>query len=52
MTNTELIDWLRLSLSENVGPTTFRQLLSFFGSATEALAHVGELAKRGGKRAI
>lgn len=52
MTEKELLDWLRLSLSENVGPTTFRQLISFFGSAKEALAHVGELAKRGGKRAI
>lgn len=52
MTNTELLDWLRLGLSENVGPATFRQLISFFGSAKEALAHVEELAKRGGKRAI
>ncbi len=52
MTNNELLDWLRLSLSENVGPTTFRQLLSFFGSATEALTHLGELAGRGGKREI
>lgn len=52
MTNNELLDWLRLSLSENVGPTTFQQLLSFFGSATESLAHLGELAGRGGKREI
>lgn len=53
MTNTELLDWLRLSLSENVGPATFRQLVSYFGSAKEALAHIGELAKRGGgKREI
>ena len=50
MTNTELLDWLRLSLSENVGPATFRQLISYFGSATEALAHIGELAKRGGSK--
>ena len=52
MTGNELLDWLRLSLSENVGPTTFRQLLSFFGSSKEALAHIGELAGRGGKREI
>ena len=52
MTTTELLDWLRLSLSENVGPTTFRQLLSFFGSAKESLAHINDLAKRGGKREI
>ena len=52
MTNTELLDWLRLSLSENVGPATFRQLVSYFGSAKEALLHIGELAKRGGKKEI
>ena len=52
MTNKELIDWLRLSLSENVGPTTFRHLVSYFGSTKEALAHIGELAKRGGKKEI
>ena len=52
MTNTELVDWLRLSLSENVGAATFRQLLSYFGSAKEALLHINELAKRGGKKEI
>ncbi|MCH8137780.1 MAG: hypothetical protein IH926_02310, partial [Proteobacteria bacterium] len=31
-------DRLRLIRSENVGPVTFFQLLSRFGSATEALA--------------
>lgn len=46
------IDWLRLSLSENVGPIIFRQLISYFGSATEALKHVADLAKQGGKRDI
>ena len=30
-------DWIRLSQSENVGPATFRQLISRFGSATAAL---------------
>ncbi|MGN0919810.1 MAG: DNA-processing protein DprA [Alphaproteobacteria bacterium] len=52
MTNLELMDWLRLSLSENVGPATFRQLLAYFGSAKEALQHLPELASRGGKREI
>ena len=52
MTHQELIDWLRLSLSENVGPTTFRQLLLYFGSAGEALAHLAELAAKGGKKKI
>ena len=51
--NQKQIDWLRLSLSENVGPATFRQLVSYFGSANEALKHISELAERGGgKRKI
>ena len=53
MTSAEVLDWLKLSLSENVGPATFRQLVSYFGSATEALKHIAELAERGGgKRKI
>ena len=42
-------DRLRLIRSENVGPVTFFQLLSRFGSATEALAALPELARRGGQ---
>jgi DNA processing protein len=42
-------DRLRLIRSENVGPITFYQLLSKFGSATEALAALPELARRGGQ---
>ena len=42
-------DRLRLIRSENVGPITFYQLLSRFGSATEALAALPELAQRGGR---
>lgn len=41
-------DWLRLILSENVGPITFRQLINRFGSAKEALHALPELARRGG----
>ncbi len=41
-------DWLRLSMSENVGPATFRTLLRRFGSAGEALRALPELAKKGG----
>jgi DNA processing protein len=41
-------DWLRLISSENVGPVTFRQLINRFGSASEAIKALPELAKRGG----
>lgn len=42
-------EWLQLALSENVGPITFRNLLSFFGTPKEAMAHVNEFARRGGR---
>jgi DNA processing protein len=45
----EKIDWLRLSRSENVGPITFHQLLTRYGSAAAALAALPELAERGGR---
>ncbi len=49
MTN-EKLDWIRLSLSENVGPATFKRLLSFFGSATKALEHIEDWARKGGAK--
>ena len=45
----ERLDWLRLIRSENVGPVTFYQLLSRFGSAEAALAALPEIARRGGR---
>src|SRR4051812_21030692 len=42
------LDWLRLIRSDNVGPRTFRSLLQHFGSARAALAHLPDLARRGG----
>ena len=41
-------DWLRLSMSENVGPATFRTLMQRYGSAAEALSAIPELARKGG----
>jgi len=41
-------DRLRLSLSENVGPVTFRKLLALYGTAGDALAHLPELSRKGG----
>ncbi len=40
--------WLRLARTQNVGPVTFAQLISRFGSATAALKEVPNLARRGG----
>src|SRR6201996_4693360 len=48
LTEAERIDWLRLIRSDNVGPRTFRSLLSHFGSARAALARLPDLARRGG----
>ena len=46
-------DWLRLSRSQNVGPTTFFDLLARYGSAAEALDALPALAARtGGKQTI
>ena len=42
-------DRLRLIRSPNIGPVTYRQLLSRFGSAASALAALPDLAARGGK---
>lgn len=41
---------LRLARTDNVGPVTYRQLLTRFGTAQKALEALPELAKRGGKR--
>jgi DNA processing protein len=46
----DLIDWLRLIRSENVGPVTFRNLLAHYGSARAALDALPELSKRGGRK--
>jgi DNA processing protein len=48
LTEAERIDRLRLIRTDNVGPRTFRSLLHHFGSARAALAHLPDLAKRGG----
>lgn len=46
-------DWLRLSLSENVGPATFKTLIERFETAARAIAAIPELSRKGGlKRPI
>ena len=43
-----LLDQVQLSRSPGIGPVTFRQLLQRFGSASQALAALPDLARRGG----
>lgn len=42
------LNWLRLIRSQNVGPVTFRDLISHYGTAAAALEALPELAERGG----
>lgn len=50
LTNSQLIDTLRLIRSENVGPMTFFSLIRRYGTAKKALDALPELAKRGGAK--
>lgn len=53
LTDAQRIAWLRLIRSDNVGPSTFRDLINHFGSADAALAAIPEMSRRGGaSRAI
>ena len=47
---TELVDWIRLIRSENVGSVTFRRLLERYGRADRALKALPDLARQGGRR--
>jgi len=46
----ERIAWLRLTRTENIGPITFHKLLARFGSTTQALDALPDIAARRGKR--
>lgn len=52
LTEDELIDWLRLIRSDNVGPRTFKALMAQFGNAGRALDALPGLARRGGRLLI
>ena len=49
LTDREIVDRIRLIRTESVGPVTYRELLQRFGSATEALASIADLSRRGGR---
>lgn len=48
LTDAQRLDWLRLIRSDNVGPSTFRDLINHFGTAEAALAALPDLSLRGG----
>ena len=48
LTDQQRFDWLRLVRSENVGPRTFRALITNCGGARAALKALPDLARRGG----
>ena len=50
LTETERLDWLQLILTQNIGPVTFFNLLSRYGSANEALARLPELSRTSGRK--
>ncbi len=52
LNDSERLDWLRLTRTENVGAITFRHLMQRYGTAAKALEALPELAARGGKRAF
>jgi DNA processing protein len=50
LTDQQRFDWLRLVRSENVGPRTFRALVTNCGSVASALKALPDLARRGGAK--
>lgn len=49
-TQQQRLDAVRLARSENVGPVTYRDLLAQFGSPSDALDALPDLARRGGRK--
>ncbi len=45
----ERLDWLQLIRTTNIGPITFHQLISKYGSAAEALAALPDLSTKAGR---
>jgi DNA processing protein len=50
LTDQQRFDWLRLTRSENVGPRTFRALVTNCGGVGAALKALPEIARRGGAK--
>lgn len=50
LSDEERLNWLILSRSENVGPTTFKSLIKRFHTASAAVRALPDLTRRGGLR--
>ena len=50
LSDTEKINSLRLIMTENIGPVTYNELIAYYGTATRAVEHLPDLAKKGGRR--
>lgn len=50
LTDGEKLDWIRLIRTESIGPATFHDLLTHFGSAAAAIDALPGLSLRGGLR--
>ena len=50
LTEAERLDWIRLFRTENVGPITFFDLISTYGSAKVAIEKIPSLSIRGGAK--
>lgn len=48
LSDEQRLNWLRLIRSENVGPTTFRELINHFGGSAAALEALPQLSQSGG----
>ncbi|MCC5995048.1 MAG: DNA-processing protein DprA [Oceanicaulis sp.] len=49
LTRAGRLDWLRLARTSGVGPVTFYQLITRYGSPDAAIAELPRLARRGGR---
>lgn len=45
----EKYSWIKLALSENIGPITFKDLIHYFKTAEDALRQIPEFSRRGGR---
>lgn len=49
LTSKEKYSWIKLALSENIGPITFKDLIRYFKTAQAALDEIPSFSKRGGR---
>ncbi len=52
LSDAQRFDWVRLIRCEGVGPRTFQSLINRFGSASEAVAALPDLARKAGRLVV